>query len=162
MRGRLDRLDEESAPPQRERSTVRPVDSFLAHGLNDDQLGSLRAILAAQPDCGMVWLVRKELRYQAHRPLFVLCVRRGSARWWSRHDDRDRELIRRLTHHMELPGQVLIFARSGSFRSLAAWVMSGPDAAVFRRDGSASARSHTRPLGRTVSPPVERDDCVHD
>ena len=91
-------------------------------------------MLAAQADCGAAWLVRKELRYFPRRALFVLCVRRKSARWWSADPDRDRELVRRLIPLVELPGQVLIVARYGSFRRLASKVMSRPGAEVFRWD----------------------------
>ncbi len=134
MRARLDRLDEESAAARRERATVRPGDSFLPHGLPDAHLEALQAVLTAQAECGAAWLVRKELRYFPRRPLFVLGVRRDSDRWWHRDPDRDRDLVRRLTPLVELPGQVLIVARYGSFRKLAAKVMSRPDDQVFRRD----------------------------
>ncbi len=135
MRNRLDRLDEESAAAQRERATVRPADSFLPHGLPDDQLEPLRAVLAAQSDCGAAWLVRKDLRYFPRRPLFVLCrPPRGRPDGGTVDPDRDRELVRRLIPLVELPGQVLIVARYGSFRRLAAKVMSRPDAEVFRWD----------------------------
>ncbi len=152
MRSRLDRLDEESAAAQRERATVRPGDSFLPHGLADDQLEPLRAVLAAQADCGAAWLVRKDLRYFPRKALFVLCVRRKTARWWSADPDGDRDLVRRLIPLVELPGQVLIVARSGSFRRLAAKVMSRPNAEVFRRDLRRPEPAETSPseLGQAV------------
>jgi hypothetical protein len=134
MRSRLDRLDEESVAAQRERSTIRASDIFVPHGLGDEQLAPLRTVLGAQPDCGAAWLVRKELRYHPSRPLFVLCVRRRSARWWLAAPDRDRDLVRRLMPLVELPGQVLIVARNGSFRKLAAKIMSRRDAEFFRWD----------------------------
>ena len=48
--------------------------------------------------------------------------------------DRDRELVRRLTPTIELPGQVLVVARYGAFRGLAARIMSFRGAEVFRRN----------------------------
>ncbi len=45
LRGRLDRLDTESTAAQRERSTVRPEDTFLPHELDDATLGALCATL---------------------------------------------------------------------------------------------------------------------
>jgi hypothetical protein len=134
VRARLDRHDAMLAEARRERSAVRPQDSFGPHDLTDEQLGPLRRILLAQPDCGAAWLVRKELRHLPHRPLFVLCVRRKSARWWRPQPDRDRELVRRLAPMVELPGQTLVIARSDSFRELAEKVMSIPGAEVFRWD----------------------------
>jgi hypothetical protein len=134
MRGRLDRLEEECAAARRERSTVRAADPFLPHGLEPDRVAAVRTALSAQPECGQAWLVRKELRHFPNRPLFVLCVRRRSARWWLGDPDRDRELVRRLTATVELPGQVLIVGSFGAFRALAARVRSIEGAEVFRCD----------------------------
>ena len=111
IRSRLDRHEKESAAAQRERAKVMASDTFLAHDLTETQIDLLRRRLSAYPDCGTAWLVRKSLRYFPNRPLFVLCVRRKSARWWLSQPDRDRELVRRLSPTIELPGQVLVVAR---------------------------------------------------
>lgn len=134
MRSRLDRLDDEWAAARLERATVEPRDVFLPHGLSEEHLEPLRAVLAAQPDCAGAWLVRKQLNHFPRRALFVLGVRRRSTRWWPADPDRDRQFVRTLAPRVELPGQVLIVARSGSFRRLAARVMSRDGAEIFRRD----------------------------
>ena len=131
IRSRLDRHEKESAAAQRERTKVLTSDTFVAHELTETQIELLCVRLSAHPDCGTAWLVRKSLRYFPNRPLFVLCVRRKSAMWWLNQPDRDRELIRRVTPAIELPGQVLVIARYGSFRRLAARIMSRPGAEVF-------------------------------
>ena len=131
IRSRLDRHEKESAAAQRERAKVLASDTFLAHDLSETQIDLLRRRLSAYPDCGAAWLVRKSVRYFPNRPLFVLCVRRKSARWWLSQPDRDRELVRRLSPTIELPGQVLVVARYGAFRRLAARIMAFPGAAVF-------------------------------
>ena len=135
MRVHLDRHEAAVAAAQRERATIRPHDTFVPHGLADEQLGPLRRLLAAQPDCDAAWLVRKELRYFPQRPLFLLCVRGKPGRWRSSHPERDWELAQRLIPRVELPGQVLVIARRGHFRRLADKVMSLPEAEVFRRGG---------------------------
>jgi Zn-dependent protease with chaperone function len=134
VRARLDRHDAEIAAAQRERATIRPHDSFLPHGLTAEPIEPLRRLLASRPDCGAAWLARKEVRYFPHRPLFVLCVRGTSSGWALGHAERDRELVRRLIPAVELPGQVLVIARRGPFRKLAAKVISVPEAEVYRRD----------------------------
>ena len=73
-------------------------------------------------------------RYFPQRPLFVLCVRRKSARWWLKQPDRDRDLVRQLSPRIELPGQVLVIAPYGPYSRLARKVMAVPNADVFRRN----------------------------
>jgi hypothetical protein len=131
IRSRLDRYEEESVAAGRERAKVLASDSFLAHDLAEPQLELLRSRLSAHPDCGAAWLVRKSLRYFPARQLFVLCVRRRSARWWLSQSDRDRELVRRLSPAIELPGQVLVIAGYGSFRRLARRIISCAGSQVF-------------------------------
>lgn len=129
----LDRHEEAVTRARRERATVSPRDTFLPHGLADEQIEPLRSLLAAQEACGAAWLVRKAVRLFPHRPLFLLCVRGLPARWGRRHPERDWELARRLIPRVELPGQVLVIARYGLFRKLAGKVMALPEAEVFRR-----------------------------
>jgi hypothetical protein len=131
IRSRLDRHERESAAAQRERAKVLASDDFVAHELTEAQVDHLRKRLSSHPDCGAAWLVRKKLRYFPNRPLFVLCVRRKSARRWLSQPDRDREMVRRLSPTIELPGQVLVVARYGSFGGLAARIMSFAGASVF-------------------------------
>ena len=134
IRSRLDRHEQEIAAAQRERATVKASDSFLPHELADAEIEPLGRVLAAHPDCGAAWLVRKELRYFPQRPLFLLCIRRKSAKWWLSQPDRDRDLVRRLSPTIALPGQVLVVARYGAFRGLADRILSYPGAEVFRWD----------------------------
>jgi hypothetical protein len=134
IRSRLDRHEKEVAEAQRERATIRASDSFRSHDLAPEQIEPLWRLLITQPDCGAAWLVRKELRYFPRRPLFVLCVRRDSARWWLKQPDRDRDLVRQISPKIELPGQVLVIAPYGPYSGLARKVMALPGAEVFRRN----------------------------
>jgi hypothetical protein len=133
IRSRLDRLEQETSAGARERAKVSASDKLIAHELTLTQVEQLQSALSAQPECGAAWLVRKELRYFPDRRLFVLCVRREGERWWLSQADRDRALVRRLSPAIELPGQVLVIARSGSTRPLAARIMFFPGAQVFSR-----------------------------
>jgi Zn-dependent protease with chaperone function len=144
LRALLDRHEAEVEAARRERSTIRPGDTFLPHGLTEEQVGSLTALLASQPDCTSAWLVRKELRHFPNRPLFVLCVRATESRWGFRSPERDRQLVTRLIPRVELPGQVLVIAREGGFCKLYDRITSLAEAVVFRRskaEASASAPS---------------------
>ena len=119
VRTRLDRFDVDLAQAGRERASVSASDTLLEHGLADDQLAPLRSLLAAQPDCHGAWLARKELQHFPERPLYLLCVRSVPNRWGLSNSDRDRSLTRRLIPRVELPGQVLVITRQGTYRQLA-------------------------------------------
>jgi hypothetical protein len=134
IRARLDRHDSDLRASRRERSTIDAGDTFIPHELTDPQLAPLRELLASIPDVGVAWLTRKELRYFPNRPLFLLCVRGTLTRWWSKDSEQEYALVRRLVPRVELPGQVLVISRQGSFRALARTIMRSPGAEVFRRD----------------------------
>ncbi len=116
---RVDRHEKEVAASRAERTAVTAKDHFLPHGLSTAELETLRRILATEPELARAELARKELKYLVHEQLFVLCVRRHPA--WHRLPDAeaDRALARRLAQSVRLPGRVLVFPPSGSFRALA-------------------------------------------
>jgi Zn-dependent protease with chaperone function len=130
---RIDRHEAELKRAQRERATVGPRDRLLPHGLDDSALDRLRATLASQPGCALAWLARKELKHFPERPLFLLCAASGERTWFSSNDARDRDLVRQLVPAVELPGQVLVVAMSGSFRAIAKRVAALPGSHVYAR-----------------------------
>lgn len=131
---RLDRYESDLRDAQRERSTISAADTFVPHELTDEQLAPLRELLDSIPDVGAAWLARKELHYFPNRRLLVLCVRGAVTRWWSKNAERESTLVRRLAPKVELPGQVLVISRQGSFRNLARTIMRFPGAEVLRRE----------------------------
>jgi hypothetical protein len=110
MHARLDRHESDLRAAQRERSTITAGDTFVAHGLSELQLESLRELLGSIPGLGAAWLIRKTVRYFSNRPLFVLCVRGPSSGWWSSHSEQEHALVRQLVRKVELPGQVLVIS----------------------------------------------------
>jgi len=134
VRTRLDRYDADVVESRRERATVTARDGLLPHGLTDEQLAPLRALLTSLPDGSAAWLVRKALRHFPHRPLFLLCVRATPNRWGFANADRDRELTKQLVPRVELPGQVLVVTRHGAFRKLASKIMAFPGSDLLRSD----------------------------
>jgi hypothetical protein len=137
IRARLDRHESDLRASQRERSTITAGDTFVPHELTDEQLAPLRALLASIPAVGAAWLIRKKLRYFPNRPQFVLCVRGTATRWWSNNSEQETDLVRRLVPKVELPGQVLVISRHGSFAALARVIMKIPGTEVFRRDDTS-------------------------
>ncbi len=133
MHARLDRHESDLRAAERERSTITARDTFVAHGLSEFQLESLRELLGSVPALGAAWLIRKTVQCFPNRRLFVLCVRGPSSGWWSGNSEQEQALVRQLVRKVELPGQVLVTSRAGSFRSLARRCMKFAGSEVFRK-----------------------------
>lgn len=132
MRARLDQHELDCRAAQRERTTIKSRDPLIPHDLDDKMLTTLRSMLGSFAEADAAWLARKELRYFPERRLFILGVAVVSAGWWCA-SEREESLARQVASKVQLPGQVLVIARRGSYRRLARRIMSLPDAQVFRR-----------------------------
>ena len=130
-RDRLDRHEAEVEKARAERSVVGAGDAFLPHALPDETIEALRAVLASRDGGTAAWLARKAVRHFPDRPLFVLAVRSAPGRWGVADADRDASLVKDLVPKVQLPGQVLVVTRSGSFGKLARKVESLPASSVF-------------------------------
>ncbi len=130
---RLDRHESDLRAAGLERSKITAGDTFVPHDLSESQLAGLREVLSSVSALGAAWLIRKTVRYFPNRPLFVLCVRGPATTWWSVNSEKEQAIVRQLVRKVELPGQVLVIARAGSFRSLARKCMKFPGSEVFRR-----------------------------
>jgi Zn-dependent protease with chaperone function len=136
IQSRLDRHESDLRASQRERSTITTSDRFESHGLTDAQLAPLRELLISFLALRAAWLTRKKLSFFPNRPLFVLCIRGTASRWtWNQARDQEDDLVRRLVPKVELPGQVLVISRQGSFHALARRIMKRSGDEVFHRDG---------------------------
>lgn len=130
---RLDRHEQSLAASQAERREVKASDTFIAHDLTEPELQLVCAEL--QPELRIVraYLARKDLKYFPTQRLFVLCVH--SRRPWHGfpNSDLDRALVTRLSQKLRVPGRLMVFSPSGSFRALARKVTALPGAEIFRR-----------------------------
>lgn len=127
---RVDRHEKETAAARAERSELTAKDILLAHDLPADELVALRRILDAEPELARAALAQKELRHFKKQRLFLLCVRRRRA--WHRlpDSDADRTLVRRLSQAIRLPGRLLVFTPSGSFRGIGRKLLARADAVI--------------------------------
>jgi Zn-dependent protease with chaperone function len=130
---RLDRHEKELAAAAVERREVTAKDTLAGHGLSEMTLRRLREALLAEPEIRRAYLAQKPLQYCPKQKLFVLCVHRFRA--WHRLPDHDAEqaLVARLSQKLTLPGRLLVFAPSGSFRALAYRLRKLPGAEILRR-----------------------------
>ncbi len=131
---RMDRHEKSRAASQRERREVSVNDTFLAHELSETELQSVREMLAAESEILRADLGRKELRHFPRQRLFVLCL--YPRRPWHRlaNAETDRALINRLSARLQLPGRVMVFVPTGSFRKLARKLAAVSGAEIFRRE----------------------------
>ena len=126
------RFEAAQAAAMKERSLVTAADTFVPHGLQDDELSALTAILSRRSDLDSAWLARKQLRHFRNQRLYVLVVRtslKGFLR--SSTPEHDRVLVAALVKSVKLAGRILIIAPQGGFRNLARKIMSLPHSRVF-------------------------------
>jgi len=132
---RLDRYEKNLAASHKERSSVQAGDTFIPHGLSEEELQKLRATLAADPQLAFAELAQKEMKHFPKQKFFVLCVHRWPA--WHRlpNTEQDRVLVNRLARVVQLPGRVLVIPPSGTYKPLARKIQAVPGAEVYRHAG---------------------------
>ncbi|RTQ53596.1 hypothetical protein EJV47_02335 [Hymenobacter gummosus] len=99
-----DQFDEAAA----EREAVRPGDLLLAHGLTAEQADALVAQLR-RPEYTVAeaWLLRKQVRYFTHKPLYVLVVAPPAAMQPRPLAD-SHAWVQQLARELELPGETFV------------------------------------------------------
>jgi Zn-dependent protease with chaperone function len=130
---RMDRYDKALEASQAERREVSAKDRFMAHGLAEDELQKLREVLAGESEVTRADLARKELAHFPAQRLFVLCVHTRRPWHGFTNHDADRALVNRLLPKIQLPGRLMVFSSSGSFRAISKKLAALPGVEVFRR-----------------------------
>jgi hypothetical protein len=101
-------LTEQGELARRERAKVRAMDRFQGHGLDAVAVAAFARDLQQVGGVKRAVLVRKALKYQPERPLYVLGVV-SDAPWWrplSRVAEKD--LVSRISRQCRTPGDTLI------------------------------------------------------
>lgn len=95
-----------------ERNHVLLRDRFERHGLPEAALSELRAALSTVPKLRKVYLVRKQVKYFAHLPCYVLGF--TTTRWFQwRRKGRAQEVTRAIQDSVRFPGETLIISVEG-------------------------------------------------
>jgi hypothetical protein len=101
-------LSEQGELARRERASVRTNDRLMEHGLEPDAVESLVRDLQQIGGVKRALLVRKALRYQPERPLFVLGIV-SDAPWWKPVSAAaEKELVTRVSRECHSPGDMLV------------------------------------------------------
>jgi Zn-dependent protease with chaperone function len=129
---RMDRYEKSLAASRAERREVSAKDNFLSHGMSDEELRRMREMLGGENGILRAHLARKELKHFPTQRLFVLCVYPRRAWHGFADHDADRALVNRLSQKLQLPGRLMVFTPTGSFRPLAKKIAVVPDAEFFR------------------------------
>lgn len=130
---RMDHHEQSLAASHLERRQVTASDTFIAHGLTESELQALCQQLEPEPRIVRAHLARKELKYFPTQRLFVLCVYPPRAWHGFANHDLDRALVNRLSQKLRVPGRLMVFSPSGSFRALSKKVARVPGADIFFR-----------------------------
>lgn len=108
----VERLELQAAAAK-ERSWVRLSDKLEHHGLPDPERAGLREALRNIPGLYRAYLVRKQVTYFPHRPLFVLGYR--ATKWYQMYNkQRAQEVSRRIRESVPFPGETLIISVDGN------------------------------------------------
>jgi hypothetical protein len=95
-----------------ERSHVLLRDRFESHGLPEATLLELCAALRAVPKLRKAYLVRKQVKYFAHLPCYVLGF--TTTRWFQwRRNGQAQEVTRAIQDSVRFPGETLIISVEG-------------------------------------------------
>jgi Zn-dependent protease with chaperone function len=136
-------LSEQGELVRRERAAVRSSDRLMPHGLEPALLAGLVDELRHIAGVRRALLVRKALKYQPERALFVLGVF-SDAPWW-RPVSRaaEKELVARISRECHPPGDVLIISLrlNAGFRGLFGRVCGSE---IFRRRPPSSRANGLR------------------
>jgi Zn-dependent protease with chaperone function len=93
-----------------ERETVSPTDKFLYHGLSQEELARFREQLARFEAVGQAYLVRKQVRYLADKPLYVLGIVPAGTR--------DPDLASWLGSKLQFPGETILIILAGNMQKM--------------------------------------------
>jgi hypothetical protein len=101
-------LSEQGELARRERAVVRSNDRLMGHGLEPEAVAALARDLQQVGGVKRALLVRKVLRYQPERPLFVLGII-SDAPWWKPVlAAAEKELVARVAREWHAPGDALL------------------------------------------------------
>ena len=131
-------LSEQGELARRERANVRSSDRLTGHGLESAVVASLVGAIQQVAEVKRALLVRKVLKYQPERPLYVLGIISGAPWWKPVSAAAEKELVTRIGRECHPPGDMLIVSLrvNAAFRG------------AFRRvRGSEIFRRGPRPSG---------------
>jgi Zn-dependent protease with chaperone function len=103
-------LSEMGELSRRERATVRSTDRLVGHGLDAAAVAAFARILQGVDGVKRALLVRKALRYQPERPLFVLGVISDTPWWKPTSRAVEKGLVARIGRECGPPGGILIIS----------------------------------------------------
>ncbi|HEU0302145.1 MAG TPA: M48 family metallopeptidase [Longimicrobium sp.] len=119
------------AQAERTGDALRPTDRFIPHGLDDEALAKLQALVAV-PGVKAAYLVRKDVAHFPEDPVFVLALVPG----WSANQlvpgNSSQRLVERVTGRLELPGSWIALTLERELRKFAKPIRNVPGAEVYR------------------------------
>lgn len=101
-------LSEQGVLARRERAVIRSSDRMLAHGLDVSAVASCAQSLRHVPGLKRALLVRKAVKYQPERPLFVLGVVSDVPWWKPASPAAEKEFVARVGRECALPGSTVV------------------------------------------------------
>jgi len=131
---RFDQSQEIVGKARQERSMVKPTDIFTPHDLKPAELQALLLWLDGECAISRACLVRKQVAYLPHQPLFVLGLDIQKCLFQSGRLAANRQIVQNLVKTIKLPGPVYIFVNEGNGKLLGKVVMNVPHSIILNRN----------------------------
>jgi len=130
---RLDQFQKRHALAFQERIRISASDTYVEHGLNDEQIADLRRIFTYEPEIDSAAVARKRLEHSRDSPVFVIGLKVRAASWKPRTDKEDQLLMQHVARQIRLPGYVSIFVRRKRLEGLGIEVFAVPGSVIYER-----------------------------
>jgi hypothetical protein len=138
---RIDAHHELEQRAQAERQNIRPADSFMPHGLTEEELTALHDLMVTERDIREVHVVRKRVKIFPSSPCYVIALKVAVPWWKPRSRNANQELVDRVLPRVRLNGYYYVFTDDALMQSLAKNVRKVRNALVYERaDAITSAR----------------------
>ncbi|HKS06607.1 MAG TPA: M48 family metallopeptidase [Gemmatimonadaceae bacterium] len=138
---RVDAHHELEQRAQAERNNIRPADSFMPHGLTEEEATALHDVMVTERDIKAAHVVRKRVKIFPSSPCYVIALKIVVPWWKPRSRTANQELVNRVVSRVQLNGYFFVFTDEALMQSLAKNVRKVRNALIYERaDVMRSAR----------------------
>jgi len=132
IKKRADVHDDQMAAAMEARNHVSARDTFLPHGLDEEQIGKIRAVVASEKDVRAAWFVRKQHHIFENWKQYILAVDLHVP-WYRFSSDADTgRVLQRLADGLEIDALVLVIRNYKDKKAVCKSIRAQqPDSAIY-------------------------------
>ena len=133
LENRFDDFQKLNVLARQERASITAADTFIPHGLTEQQLASLREFLSSDPDIASAAVAQKKLEHFPSNPCFVIGLKIKVPWLTVRGSNTHKELVQRVSKHAGLPGNCVVFIAEKNLSAIGTELFNLPGAIVYER-----------------------------